>query len=137
MKLFKSRRKKRQDQYQEYVNYQENNEEEVASNLFESEVEDTIDSESSDSFEGYEQEDRREAYWEEDHYGTAYLQQESHVDEIDDSILADPASIEQEASEQAPQRRAKYSAKIDHFLNNGIIIVGALLVMVLLIAFLA
>ncbi|MGF3114507.1 hypothetical protein ACQV2R_03880 [Facklamia sp. P12937] len=35
------------------------------------------------------------------------------------------------------RKRAKYSAKIDRFLNNGIIIVGVLLVLVLLIAFLA
>ncbi|MCR8969147.1 hypothetical protein [Facklamia sp. 7083-14-GEN3] len=35
------------------------------------------------------------------------------------------------------RKRAKYSAKMDRFLNNGIIIVGFLLVLVLLIAFLA
>lgn len=38
--------------------------------------------------------------------------------------------------EESLGRRAKYSAKLDKFLNNGIIIVGILLVMVLLIAFL-
>ncbi|MGX7109305.1 hypothetical protein [Facklamia miroungae] len=35
------------------------------------------------------------------------------------------------------KKRAKYSAKIDRFLNNGILIVGVLLILVLLIAFLA
>ena len=33
-------------------------------------------------------------------------------------------------------QRAKYSAKIDRFLNNGIMIVGVLLIAVILIAFL-
>ncbi|WP_124057558.1 hypothetical protein [Vaginisenegalia massiliensis] len=35
-----------------------------------------------------------------------------------------------------PKKRAKYSAKVDRFLNSGIIIVGVLLLAVLLIAFL-
>lgn len=34
------------------------------------------------------------------------------------------------------EQRAKYNAKVDRFLNNGIIIVGVLLILVLIIAFL-
>lgn len=43
-----------------------------------------------------------------------------------------------EAKEQNSQlqRRSKYNARIDRFLNNGIIIVGVLLIIVLVIAFL-
>lgn len=141
MRLFKKRRKKRQDQYQEYVNYQETNPEEEASNLLEPTAEEALHSEADPSFERYEQEYRREVgsevNWDNDPYGTAYLHQENEGDEMRDPILEDSISDEQEDSDPSPQRRAKYSAKIDHFLNNGIIIVGALLVMVLLIAFLA
>lgn len=47
---------------------------------------------------------------------------------------------EQEATRtsqnNAIPRRAKYNARIDRFLNNGIIIVGVLLIIVLVIAFL-
>lgn len=45
--------------------------------------------------------------------------------------------IMNDAAQQFPGQRAKYNAKIDRFLNNGILIVGVLLVLVLLIAFLA
>lgn len=45
------------------------------------------------------------------------------------------SAVEAEA-EEVGGRRAKYSAKTDRFLNNGIIITGILLVAVLLIAFL-
>lgn len=41
-----------------------------------------------------------------------------------------------DSTEQGQIRRAKYSAKVDRFLTNGIIVVGVLLVIVLLIAFL-
>lgn len=42
----------------------------------------------------------------------------------------------EDSTEQGQIRRAKYSAKVDRFLTNGIIVVGVLLVIVLLIAFL-
>ena len=42
-----------------------------------------------------------------------------------------------EEAYQSSGRRARYSARIDRFLNNGIIIVGVLLLLVMLIAFLA
>ena len=45
-------------------------------------------------------------------------------------------AVSEDLTEQGQIRRAKYSAKIDRFLTNGIIVVGVLLVIVLLIAFL-
>ncbi|UPQ85322.1 hypothetical protein M0R79_06615 [Ignavigranum ruoffiae] len=48
---------------------------------------------------------------------------------------AGPSRLDKYDSQQM-EHRAKYSAKIDRFLNNGIIIVGILLLAVLLIAFL-
>lgn len=39
-------------------------------------------------------------------------------------------------SRQQPQQRSQYSARMDRFLNNGILIVGILLILVLVVAFL-
>lgn len=71
-----------------------------------------------------------------------YLHQlEASLDE-DDSFQEEPIPsndslvLEAETQEQPKQKRAKYSAKVDRFLTNGIIIVTVLLIAVLLIAFL-
>lgn len=56
----------------------------------------------------------------------------------ENSVLRRQDVIDQQTSaDQTVGQRAKYNAKIDRFLNNGILIVGVLLIMVLLIAFLA
>lgn len=46
-----------------------------------------------------------------------------------------PDYLDEEDPEVVYQRRAKYHARMDRFLNNGIIIVGVLFICVLLIAF--
>ncbi len=63
---------------------------------------------------------------------------EENWDQDDEEDYGDNEFTEnQEDSDQTPiQRRAKYHARMDRFLTNGIIIVGVLLICVLLIAFL-
>lgn len=62
----------------------------------------------------------------------AYLEAQKNSETSDQAIKE---SYEEE-NEQTSIRRAKYSAKVDRFLTNGIIVVGVLLIAVLLIAFL-
>lgn len=62
----------------------------------------------------------------------AYLQAQKELE-----LEASGRQADTEAdSEKDYGRRAKYSAKLDRFLTNGIIVVGVLLIVVLLIAFL-
>lgn len=78
-------------------------------------------------------------------YGTEDFWPQDFDDQMIESLDSENQVIyeapdQQEAYQDYPEeaigRRAKYSAKLDKFLNNGIIIVGILLLMVLLIAFL-
>lgn len=62
----------------------------------------------------------------------AYLEVQKNSETSDQAIKR---SFEEE-NDQTSIRRAKYSAKVDRFLTNGIIVVGVLLIAVLLIAFL-
>lgn len=62
----------------------------------------------------------------------AYLQAQKSYEAKEQGIK----ETYEETSEQTDVRRAKYSAKVDRFLTNGIIVVGVLLIAVLLIAFL-
>ncbi|UUX34018.1 hypothetical protein [Fundicoccus culcitae] len=64
---------------------------------------------------------------------TAFYAQASTDDFMED---ADNTYGDSDETIDVNARRSKYSAKIDSFLNNGIIITGILLIMVLLIAFL-
>ncbi|XJS09923.1 hypothetical protein ACF3NG_07175 [Aerococcaceae bacterium WGS1372] len=60
------------------------------------------------------------------------------IDDLDTSIT-ESSLIRQEVPFDAPSevrgQRSRYNARIDRFLNNGIIIVGVLLIIVLVIAF--
>lgn len=62
----------------------------------------------------------------------AYLQAQKAYEAEVKSIQ----EVYEDDNEQGNVRRAKYSAKVDRFLTNGIIVVGVLLIAVLLIAFL-
>lgn len=62
----------------------------------------------------------------------AYLQNK-RSSEFENTVIPEGFEIDQESGKL---RRAKYSAKVDRFLTNGIIVVGVLLIAVLLIAFL-
>ncbi len=64
-------------------------------------------------------------------------QAEHQIDDWDEEVVYEETTDSHEDTEQTPiQRRAKYHARMDRFLTNGIIIVGVLLICVLLIAFL-
>ena len=75
--------------------------------------------------------------------GNYRLEQEaSRWDDSDESgdsyegyLSEEPYQIDNSSEELMPQR-AKYSSKIDKFLNNGIMIVTILLIAVILVAFL-
>lgn len=54
--------------------------------------------------------------------------------EFTDEPLRSRSQVSEDNEEEKGQR-TKYNAKIDRFLNNGIIIVGVLLIIVLVIAF--
>lgn len=54
---------------------------------------------------------------------------------LDRRFPSDEASMPDDASDEPLGHRSKYSYRIDHFLNNGIIILTILLIVVLLIAF--
>ena len=64
------------------------------------------------------------------------------LDEVPYSIDSDPqsqweeTSIQEDFEEEVPAQRLHYSAKIDYFLNNSIIVTAVLLILVLVIAFL-
>lgn len=59
-------------------------------------------------------------------------------DEVQEHALTEETSegMSTEAIHPELPKRARYNAKIDRFLNNGIIITGVLLILVLIIAFL-
>lgn len=62
--------------------------------------------------------------------------QEHHLQEEEQLSANDPSLLEVEEQGEPKLKRSKYSAKVDRFLTNGIIIVTVLLIAVLLIAFL-
>ncbi|MBF6626163.1 hypothetical protein IU402_06185 [Aerococcaceae bacterium zg-BR9] len=77
-----------------------------------------------------------EAYITEESYGMneSYAVDDDYLYDSDSSVAAN--DNRQSRPEPVLGRRSKYHARIDKFLNSGIIIVGVLLLAVLLIAFL-
>ena len=70
-----------------------------------------------------------------DYYGDDV--EEDYYDEYDDPYEeAYPYVTDDWQTEETTAKRARYSAKLDRFLTNGIIITTVLLIAVLLIAFL-
>ena len=153
MSLFKGRQRDK-NHYQDYLNYKESSHKDQVEEEYDqgftldktSVQPDTLDSDAV--YQAENQWNEWEGY--EDFLMENFDAQQGPYPPHDvDSLNLDPDlptrvqsdwRNEEDLLSQTPppyQRRAKYSAKIDHFLNNGILITGALLILVLLIAFLA
>ncbi|PKY88601.1 hypothetical protein CYJ57_05120 [Falseniella ignava] len=67
---------------------------------------------------------------------------EPPLDEMPYSMDSNPQSergeipLQEDFEEELPEQRLHYSAKIDYFLNNSIVVTAVLLILVLVIAFL-
>lgn len=84
-------------------------------------------------YDDIEKIDEENDYYDEVYNPESYVEVEGgdiYSEELEE-VYADDA-----LDDASTYRRSKYSAKMDRFLNNGIIITGILLIMVLLIAFL-
>lgn len=142
--MFRRRQNKDYDEYIDYDSSQEPSHDEELSNQQESwntesnyyDLDDDYPTTENDHNNQYAQDLDRNDYYNDDDYGNQPLQyprQESHEPTLDSRRLRREAP--QESLEELQGQRSRYNARIDRFLNNGIIIVGVLLIIVLVIAF--
>lgn len=66
----------------------------------------------------------------------AYHQSKTNIAEVNDIYQELDSQMSYDLEEKGLEQRTKYHAKMNGFLNNGIIIVGVLLILVLVVAFL-
>lgn len=142
--MFRRRQNKDYDEYIDYDSSQEPLQDEELSNQQESwntesnyyDLDDDYPTTENDHNNQYAQDLDRNDYYNDDDYGNQPLQyprQESHEPTLGSRRLRREAP--QESPEELQGQRSRYNARIDRFLNNGIIIVGVLLIIVLVIAF--
>ena len=153
MSLFKGRQRAK-NHYQDYLNYKESSDKDQVEEEYDqgltldrtSVQPDTLDSDAVyqaenqwNEWEGYEDFLMKDFDTQQGPYPPHDVDSLNLDPDLPTRVQADWWNEEDLLSQTPPsyQRRAKYSAKIDHFLNNGILITGALLILVLLIAFLA
>lgn len=135
MGLFKRKKANKQSTYQEYLDYLQNKSmvDETPSTSWDSlneSIEDNIYNSNREHKENNNDTEVSNVYYDLDGFdeNTQTISSvTSDVVENDTLDLQNPHNLQ----------RSRYSYRIDHFLNNGILIVGVLLLLVLLIAFLA
>lgn len=131
--MFRRQHRQYNKDYEDYVDYEGSQgepQEEWSSHLA-----DDWETESNYYNENYHQEYPHEQSREDD-YGELPPQSPSN-DSFEPAFESRSLRREgaQESSAELKGQRSRYNARIDRFLNNGIIIVGVLLIIVLVIAF--
>lgn len=129
-------KRSKNNDYQDYVDY--NNEDDLIEETREFPVDPRSDWEFNQEQESqqdygqiYDQADSYPLYEEE--VAQNNFDQEDSIEETEEYSLSSRSNSLDKAT--SGPMRAKYNAKMDRFLNNGIIITGVLLIIVLVIAF--
>ena len=135
MGLFKRKRANKQSTYQEYLDYLQNNSivDDAPSTSWDSlneSIEDNIYNSNREHTENNNDTGASNVYYDLD----GFDENTQTISSVTSDVVENDTPDHQNSHNL---QRSRYSYRIDHFLNNGILIVGVLLLLVLLIAFLA